>query len=830
LRDPKGFVVNATQQLLRFGIFELNATTGELRRSGKVVKLPPLSCRLLALLASRAGQPVPREEIQKQLWDTKADVDFEHGVNKCIQQIRNALGDDAESPLYIETLPRFGYRFLAPVVSKVVAIPRPNVVSSNSGELSRGSALRVGSSGPAASVAQAATIPFPVTPSESEAEVPQKTSGNIRHSRPLWSVAALLLIATFAGLLYWRNGRTTALTEKDTLVIAEFDNRTGDPVFDETLRQGLSSQLEQSPFLNLLSDGRIAQTLSLMAQPKDTRLSAQLAQEVCQRTASAATIEGSISMLGSQYVLGLKAVDCRGGNVLDDEQSTASSKEQVLKALGNSATKLRRRLGESLASVEKYDAPAEEVTTPSLEALHAYSVGYQAMFRRSDYTAAIRSFQEATSLDPKFAMAYARLGMNYDNLGESSRAVDSLRRAYELRDRVSERERFYIDSHYEQLVLGDLEAARKTCELWAQTYAYDGIPWDNLSYIHTGLGDYESALFAAQNSVQVAPGTALTYGNLVIRYINLNRLDEAMATVQEAESHQLDAPLVRFNLYFLHFLRRDQAEMQKEFTAMMAKPGQESQMLFLASDTAAYFGQFANGRELSHRASATAQHTGNKEVAASYIAESALREALAGNGALARHQAEAALAISNGRDIISISAIAIALAGDPAQASRLAEDLAKRFSQDTVVQVNYLPSIYAAIALANGSASQAIEVLSPVTPYEKGGAAPYSAGIPNLSFYSVYIRGQAFLAGHQGSAAAAEFQKIIAHPGIVLNQPIGALAHLQLGRALVMQGEAAKAKAAYQDFFNLWQNADSDIPVLNQAKAEYLRLPRIAPA
>jgi len=813
---------------LRFGLFELNATTGELRKSGKAVKLPPQALKLLGLLASRAGQSVARDEIQKQLWGEETYVDFEHGVNKCIKQIRDVLGDNADEPQYIETLPRYGYRFLGPVVSKVVAMPRPNVVASDSGERSRAAMLQM--NGGRAYAHEALDSPTAAREAESTtAPAPKAAGGQSLRSLagriPVrWTAALLLLTAAIASGFYWRNRRTAALTEKDTIVIAEFDNTTGDPVFDGTLRQGLSSQLEQSPFLNLLSDGRVAQTLTLMAQPKDTHLSAQLAREVCQRTASAATIEGSVSNLGSQYVLGLKAVGCRNGDLLGEEQLTASGKEQELKALGSAATKLRQKLGESLASVQKYDAPAEEVTTPSLEALHAYSVGYQAMFHRSDYTSAVRSLQQATSLDPNFAMAYARLGMNYDNLGESSRAAENLGRAFELRDRVSEREKFYIESHYEQLVLGDLEAARKTCELWAATYPRDAVPWDVLSYVYTSLGNYDSALFAAQQSVKVAPATALTYGNLVIRYINVNRLEDAMATRQEAQSHGLDAPLVRFNVYFLEFLRHDQAGMERESAALMAKPGQESQMLFLASDTAAYSGQFAKARELSHRASESAQRTGNKEVAASYVAEAALREALAGDMDLARRQAQAALRSSNGKDVEAISAIALALAGDSTRANRLASSLAKRFPLDTVVQVNYLPTIYAASALANGNASQAVEALSPAAPYEMGGCAPYSTGIPNLSFYPVYMRGEAYLAEHQGAAAAAEFQKILGHPGIVLNQPIGALAHVQLGRAYAMQGEMVQTRAAYQDFLDLWQKADSEAPILKQAKAEYAKL------
>lgn len=824
--------MSATQQLLRFGAFEVNVTTGELRKSGKVIKLPPLSFRLLVLLASRAGQPVSRDEIEKQLWGEGTEVDFEHGLNKCIRQIRDALGDDADNQLYIETLPRFGYRFLAPVVSKVTAVPRPNVVESDSSEEKRNLVLRGGVSAASGAVASATPIPFPAPMREPQpvaaAESTAESTGVLRKRTSrrslLWAAFTVLLVLAIAGGLYWRNRRATALTEKDTIVVAEFDNQTGDPVFDGTLRQGLSSQLEQSPFLNLLSDSRIAQILALMAQPKGTHLSGALAREVCQRTASAATIEGSISTLGSQYVVGLKAVDCRSGDLLGEEQATAEGKEQVLKALGGAATKLRRKLGESLASVQKYDAPLENATTSSLEALQAYSLGYQAMVVRSDYVAAAPLFQRAIRLDPDFAMAYARLGTNYGNLGETARAAENMTKAYQLRQRASEREKFYIESHYQQLVVGDLEAARKICESWAQTYPRDAIPPDTLSYIYTALGRYDYALSTAQRRFELAPGSALSYGNLVIRNMNVNHLDEARATAREAQAHNIDAPIVRLNAYLLDFLQHDMTGMEREYAAMISKPGQDSQMLYLASDTAAYSGQLAKARELTRRAVASARESDNQETAAEYAAESAVREALVGNTEAAKHQAHAALVSSTGRDVKAISAIAIALAGDSASAKRLAGELASHYPDDTIVQFNYLPTINGASELKSGSAAKAIEALAPAAPYELGEAAPLSAGIANFSLYLIYVRGEAYLAAHQGVAAAAEFQKIVDHSGIVLNEPIGALAHLGLARSFNMQGDITKTRASYEGFFTLWKDADPDVPILKQAKSEYAKL------
>jgi serine/threonine protein kinase/tetratricopeptide (TPR) repeat protein len=650
------------------------------------------------------------------------------------------------------------------------------------------------------------------------AEVP------VTAGKKFWKIlvpaAGVVVAALVAGGLYFRSRHAMPLTEKDTVVLADFTNTTGDAVFDGTLRQGLSSQLEQSPFLNLLSDERVAQTLALMAQPKDARFTRELAREVCQRTASAASIEGSISSLGSQYVVGLKAVNCRSGDVLANEQATASGKEQVLKALGEAATKIRVKLGESLASVQKYDAPAENVTTPSLEALQAYTLGYQAQIVKRDYAAAIPLFQRAVRLDPNFAMAYARLGTNYANLGQTTRAAESTRRAYELRERVSEREKFYITSHYEHFVTGNLEAARKAYELWAQTYPRDTAPLSNLSVIYGALGDIDKALFASQEALKLSPGSGLGYANLVSGYVNVNRLDEARATAQEAQAHNLDNPGNHQTLYIIDFLQHDAAGMGREAAVLMGKPGFEDVMLASESDTAAYGGQFSKARELTRRASESAQRADEKETAAGYVAEAAVREALVGNMSLAKQQAQAALNLSTGSDVEAISAIALGLGGDAAQATRLAADLVKRFPENTSMQFNYLPTIRAAIALQGGSASKAIEALVPVAPYELGSPTQ------NLSFslYPVYLRGEAYLAAHQGSAALVEFQKILDHPGVIGNEPIGALAHLGLARAYALQGDTAKSKAGYQDFLALWKDADPDIPILKQAKAEYTKL------
>ena len=642
-----------------------------------------------------------------------------------------------------------------------------------------------------------------------------------RLGRAPWilGAVALVIIAVVAGY-FTLHRRTPKLTEKDTIVLSDFTNTTGDPVFDGTLRQALSAQLEQSPFLNLLSEERIAQTLSLMARPSGTRLTHDLALDVCQRTASTAVLDGAIAQVGSEYILTLKAVSCVVGESLASSQAQASDKNHVLDALGKTASEIRSKLGESLASVQKYDAPPESVTTPSLEALKAYSLGYQEENVKGNPAAAVPLFQQAISLDPNFAMAYARLGTNYFNLNETVRTSEATRKAYELRERVSQREKLYITSHYEEYLTGNLEAARKIYELWAQTYPHDAIPPSNLGTIYDSVGDYGKALISTQEAMKLNPGDTIAYANLLYSYLYLDRWDEAKAIAQQAQGRSLDSPEIHRYLYLLDFIQRDSAGMERDATWLADKPGYEDLVLYYKSDSAAYGGQFGKAWELTRRAVEVAEHVDEKEAAAGYEAEAAVREALVGNVVLAKRQAQSAIARSNGRDVESISAVAMALAGDSVQAKRLGDDLNERFPEDTIVQMIYLPTIRATTALKDHDENAALEALKSSAPYELG----QTTQSVNFFLYPVYIRGEAFLGMHQGTVAATEFQKILDHPGLVVNEPIGALAHLQVGRAYAMQGDSAKAKAAYQDFLALWKDADPDIPILKQAKAEYAKL------
>ena len=629
----------------------------------------------------------------------------------------------------------------------------------------------------------------------------------------------ILVIGLVVGgwLLFSRKAH--ALTDKDTIVVADFTNTTGDIVFDGALRQGLSVQLEQSPFLSIISDKRIQQTLQMMGQKPDVKLTPEIAREICQRTASAAVLNGSIAQIGAQYSLILKAVNCANEESLTSTEAEASDKSRVLDALGKASSEIRKKLGESLGTVEKFNTPLAQATTPSLEALKAFSLGAKAL-DGGDFTASVTALQRAIALDPNFALAHGALAANYSNLGESSLAIESAKKAYELRERVTEREKFAIESAYQTLVTGDLEKARQTYELCAWTYPRDAGSHFNLGNLYNNLGQHEKGLAEAQESFRLGSHDILDYGYLSFAYLTAGRLKEARATAEEALTKNPGSPLLAVVMYPLTFVQNDTAGMAEQVAWAAGKPGVEDVLLAMEADTAAYFGRLEKARELSRRAVASAEQVKEKETAAGYDAQAALREALFGNVERARQRAAAVLKLSTGRDVQFGAALAQAFAGE-AQAQKLADEMEKRFPEDTIVKFNYLPMIRAQIALNRNDASRAIETLQAAASYELG--IEGGAGLA-LSLYPVYVRGKAYLATHQGNEAAAEFQKILDHPGIVLNEPIGALAHLQIGRAYAIQGETAKARAAYSDFLTLWKDADADIPVLVAAKSEYAKL------
>ena len=597
-------------------------------------------------------------------------------------------------------------------------------------------------------------------------------------------MAAALVIAALAGAIYWRSHAGQKLTEKDTLVLADFANTTGEAVFDDTLKQALAIQLEQSPFLNVLPERKVSETLGMMGRPAHERITRDVAREICQRTASKALLTGSIAALGSHYALALQAVNCQNGDTLASAQAEADSREHVLHSLGEAGNQLRQKLGESLASVGKFDKPLEEATTTSLEALQALTQGTRVRAEKGD-PESLSYFKRAVELDPNFARAYATLGSIYGNLGQASLSIENMKKAYELRERGTEREKFYISAHYFDTVTGELPKAIPVYEQWEQSYPRDSGPHINLGVLYSSTGQNEKAAAEFREALRVDPDAVLNYGNLASIYLNLDRLDEAKAVLDSAAAHNLDDPTLRFSLYGLAFLKGDTAGMQQQVNWGTGKPVVEEFILSTQSDTEAYLGRLNQARELSRRAVESALHNDAKEPAALLQADGAMHEAELGNPAQARQSAATALSLAAGRDVDILAALALARSGDTARAQSIADKLNSDFPLSTVVQSYWLPSINAAIALNRGNAAKAIEALQSAVPYDLANPPPSL-----WLMYPAYLRGEAYLQAHEGPPAAAEFQKIVDHRGLVQNSGTLSLAHLGLARAYAL--DAAK--------------------------------------
>ena len=637
-----------------------------------------------------------------------------------------------------------------------------------------------------------------------------------------WKIAVAvfgisLAVAAFIAF-HHRPAQASKLTSKDTVVLADFLNATGEPVFDATLRHGLSAQLEQSPFLNLLSDGQIRRTLALMTQPQETPLTHQVATEVCQRVGGAATIEGSIATLGNQYVLSLKAVNCRNGDLLAEEQVTANSKERVLPVLGEAAAQLRQKLGESVGSIQAYDVPPAQVTTSSLEAMNDYSLGNRA-FREKGEAEAIPFFRQAIQLDPNFAMAYLVLGMSLTNRYQFNQGIPYLKKALELSEHVSAIERFSITSLYALEVDGDLLKANDVYRVWARTYPQDPTPWDDLGNSYLYLGDYPEALEAFLQEKRLAPAT-YNYHNLLSAYIALGRYSEAREVIREVSTRKYGGSGTYKSLYLIDFVEGKTDALAADAAWGADKAVVANSFYTLQSDTAAYNGHREQAWDLSLRAAASARSGREPEVAAIRMCEAALHEAEFGNRKQVLQALKAASALTQSRDVKTFSALAYARAGLTGQARTLANELAIENPNNTMLHVYWLPTIEASIQLYLNQPAKALEALEVTHPYELGEPDPMGPA----TLYPAYVRGEVYLRLKDGNKAAVEFQKLPDHRGCVVNYPLGALAHLELGRAYVLAGNNDKARAAYEDFLTLWKDADSDIPIYRQAKTEYAKL------
>ncbi len=785
-----------------FQSFRLDPTNHCLWNGEERVRIPPKAFDVLRYLVENPERLVTQDELLEALWpDTYVNPEV---LRKYILDVRKILGDRPDQPEFIETLPKRGYRFVAAVSDDGAAEP----VS-----------------------ASAAAVPVAPTALAGKHSADSAATANAHTLR--WRIlagVAMVAVALGLGARVYFARRAWGLTEKDSVVLADFVNSTDDPIFDDTLKTALNISLRQSPFLNVLPDSEVAKTMELMTRPAETKLTPSLARELCQRAGGKAYIAGSIGSLGSQYVIGLKAVNCQNGDPLAEKQATAASKEKVLDTLGEAASKLRGELGESLATVQKLDVPLEQATTSSLEALQAYSLGRNARNEKGS-AAALPYFRRAIQLDPNFALCYWALGSDYFDLGEPWRASEYTTRAFQLREHASEREKLNIAAEYYRVVTGELDKAVETYQEVIESYPRDYRAYGNWGLVRGEQGKYEKAAEVTTQALRLAPDRLASYADLANFTLALQRFDETRQSIHEAQARKLDSFVVRNALYALAFLGADPAAMAEQQTWYAGKP-EESFGLALASDTEAYGGHLGKARELTKRAADSAIRADSKENGATWQAIAAQREAAYGNAAKARQSAAEAFKLAPAsQGVESEAALAFAMAGDAARAESLAQELGKRFPLDTQTQSLWMPAIEGQLALNKKNPAAALNTLQAASAIELG-QINFVANISCL--YPVYLRGEAYLAAGQGSAAAAEFQKILDHSGIVWNCWTGALARLGVARANALQAKAShgrdtdaarvRALAAYKDFLTLWKDADPDIPILKQAQAEYAKL------
>ena len=789
-----------------FQSFRLDPTNHCLWNGGKRVRIPPKAFDVLRYLVENPERLVTQDELLEALWpDTYVNPEV---LRKYILDVRKILGDRPDRPEFIETLPKRGYRFVAAVSDDGAAEP----VSASAAAVPAAPAELAGKASAVAAVP------------------PKAHPGRWPILTGVAAVIAAVALGLGARLYLAPRAHARALTEKDTIVLADFTNTTGDAIFDETLKTALNVSLRQSPFLNVLPDSEVAKTLELMTRPTDTKLTPSLARELCQRASSEAYLAGTIGNLGSEYVLGLKAVNCQSGDTLAEEQVTAASKEKVLDALGEAASKLRQELGESLATVQKFDVPLAEATTSSLEALKAFSLGSNAR-NENGAAAALRYDERAIELDPNFAMAYGAVGGDYSSLGELGRGSDYFTKAFQLREHASEREKLAINADYYQYVTGELDKAAETYQEIIASYPRDFRTYNNLGVVLASLGQYEKAAEITRQGLRLEPDRVLYYGNLANYALAMQRFDEARQMIREGQGRNADNDVIHNALYALAFLGSDSAAMAEQQQWFAGKP-EENFALAIASDTEAYRGHLRKARELTKRAVDSAVRTDSREAGAVWQENAAITQAAYGHPAEARQLAAEALKLVPASQGVEVeAALAFAMAGDTARGESLAQDLAKRFPLDTQMQLVWFPAIQAQVSLDKKNPPSAMTALQAASPVEFA----QIAFVNNMScLYPVYVRGEAYLAAGQGSAAAAEFQKILDHNGIVWNCWTGALARLGVARANALQvkpsqgGDAdaarVRALAAYSDFLTLWKDADPDIPILIAAKSECAKL------
>jgi DNA-binding winged helix-turn-helix (wHTH) protein/tetratricopeptide (TPR) repeat protein len=772
--DPLGTMSMVAAQLhgrvLRFGPFELDLESQELRKAGAPHRLQPQPFRVLALLVSRAGKVVTREELRRELWGSEVFVDFEQGLNHCIRQIRVALDDVTERPRYVETRPRRGYRFIGPVEG-LEAIPPPG------GEESGKRWPSIWGRGPKSRALIAVTILGP----------------------------ALIGAAILARLR-----RDPVFTEKDAILLTEFVNKPGDPSFDGTLRKALSVELGQSPYLNVVSDDTVRETLGFMGKPTDTRITLEIGREVCRRNGIKAILTGGITNLGNQYVITLEALNASSGDTLAEEQATAAGKEQVLNALARASGRLRKKLGESLPSIQNFAKPLEQATTSSLEAFRLYSLALEKRDREGQI-ASIPFFQRAIQLDPNFALAYARLGTAYANLEQRGLAEEYLKKAMLLNDRVSEREKLYIAAHYYNAI-GDKEKEVETYELYSQVYPRDSTPQVNLVFIYSVLGRFDTAVDHALTGLRLAPDSPFIRQFAAQAYAALGRLEEARAVVMEGLKRRPSNSALHLALSNIALAQGDETTRDREDVTVKSTPEGSLNLLYRDAARAASRGQLEKAEGLYARARDTALRLQLKDNAAFAVALQAVYEAYLQYPSRAKMNARRAVAMSQMTDVIVPGALALVLGGEDREAETLISNLAKRRAEDTFVQFLWVPSVRALASLNRGRVEEAIKLL--------GSADPYDRGNPDVLLY----RGIALSRGKRATEAVEQFRRVLALKAGFPYDPACSLAQLGLARAHALAGNVGGSRVAYEDFLALWKDADPEVPILKQAKAEYAAL------
>jgi DNA-binding winged helix-turn-helix (wHTH) protein/tetratricopeptide (TPR) repeat protein len=745
----------------------------------------------LRVLVENAGRLVTKQELLEAVWpDTTVG---ENNLNHNISVLRKAIGEKATGQQYIETVPRVGYRFVADVETDE---PAAGAVDADAGA---GDADQT-----------------PPTVATGAVSPPRQWRAGLL----LLAVAMLIALAAAMSLPVDRSrasGRTFAFTNKDSVLIADFVNTTGDDVFDGTLRRAAAVELGQSPFLNIVSEERIQETLRYIGRSPDERVTRDLAREIAQRQGIKALLLGSIASLGKHYVIDLEAVSAASGETIAREQAEADSRERILSRLGEAATRLREKLGESLASIEKFSAPIEQATTASLDAFKAYDLGRQRQFN-GKYFEAIPHYRRAVELDPDFAMAYAALGMTYGYAREYDLAAQVSQRAFELRDRVSEREKFYISVRYYMDVLDNGDRAIEVLELWKQTYPRDFVPRTNLAARYGAIGRYQEALEEAREGVRLNPDAGVTYAAVAHILIGLGQLREAAAIIEQAMARGLDPPYGHYMLYAIAFLNGDAAAMQRQIDRVSGTPA-EGGMLAMQSLIAAHAGRVRQARELTKRAMELAKRRGLVEAAGVYAAGDALWEAAYGNCREAEQAVTRALALSRGRNALRWSALAVAICGDSMLAGKLADEMVRRFPEDSFFRSSWLPMIRAALSLYRGDPAAAVEQLKTAERVELG---------HNVALWPSYLRGLAYLRQGADAKAQREFQKILDNKGVLVPKDINTaamtlypLAYLGRARAAARGGDADASRLAFEAVLAVWKAADSDMAIVQTARREY---------